>query len=87
MRESDSRPDQIELSEDQNPAEESGEKDGAVNRRWLIDPLDGTTNYSHAYPFFAVSIGLEQEGEMVLGVVYKRSAVDEMLWAIKGEGF
>lgn len=71
--------------EDQILAEESGEKDGAIDRRWLIDPLDGTTNYSHAYPFFAVSIGLEQEGEMVLGVVYNAVA-DEMFWAIKGEG-
>lgn len=37
---------------------------------WLIDPLDGTTNYAHGYPHFAVSIGLEREGRMLLGVIY-----------------
>src|SRR5688500_2156865 len=37
---------------------------------WVVDPLDGTTNYSHGYPHFAVSIGLEREGTVVLGVVY-----------------
>lgn len=66
-------------------AEESGEKSGERNRRWLIDPLDGTTNYTHAYPFFAVSVGLEVDGEMALGVVYNAVA-DELFWAIKGEG-
>ena len=71
--------------EDEVLAEESGEKKGAKDRRWLIDPLDGTCNYTHSYPFFAVSIGLEAAGEMVMGVVYN-AMTDEMFWAIKGEG-
>ena len=71
--------------EDEVLAEESGEKKGSKNRRWLIDPLDGTTNFTHSYPFFSVSIGLEENGEMVLGVVYNVIS-DELFWAIKGKG-
>jgi myo-inositol-1(or 4)-monophosphatase len=41
-----------------------------ADTRWVIDPLDGTTNYAHGYPVFCVSIALEREGEIVLGVVY-----------------
>ena len=54
-------------------------------RRWYIDPLDGTTNYIHAYPMFAASIALEYEGEMVLGVTYDPMR-DEMFHAVRGEG-
>jgi len=43
---------------------------GAGKLRWIIDPLDGTTNYAHGYPIFCVSIALENEGEIILGVVY-----------------
>lgn len=50
-------------------AEESGGS-GAARVRWIVDPLDGTTNFAHNYPFFAVSIGVEVDGEMVAGVVY-----------------
>lgn len=71
--------------DDEVLAEESGEKKGARNRRWLIDPLDGTTNYTHSYPFFSTSIGLEENGQMALGVVFN-AMTDEMFWAIKGEG-
>ncbi len=50
---------------------EEGSKGGTnPDFRWIIDPLDGTTNYAHGVPFFAVSIGLEAYGEIVLGVVY-----------------
>lgn len=52
---------------------------------WVIDPLDGTTNFAHGYPHFAVSIGLEFRGEPVMGVVYDPMR-DEMFFAITGEG-
>ena len=68
-------------------AEEGGNSapNGKSERRWLVDPLDGTTNFTHAYPFFAVSIGLEESGELVLGVVYNPMS-NELFWAEKGEG-
>jgi myo-inositol-1(or 4)-monophosphatase len=51
--------------------EESGKLPGEEgDRRWIVDPLDGTTNYAHGLPIFAVSIALEREGEIVLGVVH-----------------
>ncbi len=53
--------------------------------KWIIDPLDGTTNYLHGYPCFCVSIGLEAEGEMSLGVVYD-PIHDELFLAEKGKG-
>jgi myo-inositol-1(or 4)-monophosphatase len=64
-------------------AEESSREAGA--RRWLIDPLDGTTNFIHSYPMFCVSIGLESEGEMVLGVVLD-IVRDELFLARRGAG-
>src|SRR5262249_17167806 len=51
-------------------AEEGGLGETSSDYRWIVDPLDGTSNYAHGYPVFAVSIGLEYRGEMVLGVVY-----------------
>src|SRR6185369_9615476 len=55
-------------------AEESGEAVLSGGKRsewkWIIDPLDGTTNYAHSYPCFAVSIGLEQAGVLEVGVIY-----------------
>jgi myo-inositol-1(or 4)-monophosphatase len=51
-------------------AEESGRSSGQEDARWIVDPLDGTTNYAHGLPIFAVSIALERAGEVVLGVVY-----------------
>jgi myo-inositol-1(or 4)-monophosphatase len=54
-------------------------------RRWYIDPLDGTTNYIHAYPMFAVSIALEVDGRMDLGVTYDPMR-DEMFTAVRGRG-
>ena len=50
-------------------AEESGTHEGA-RVRWIVDPLDGTTNFAHNYPFFGVSIGVEVDGELVAGVVH-----------------
>ena len=53
--------------------------------KWVIDPLDGTTNFAHGFPFFAVSIGIEKEGQLIAGVVYN-PMLDEMITAIKGKG-
>jgi myo-inositol-1(or 4)-monophosphatase len=66
-------------------AEESGAHNTGHNQRWIIDPLDGTTNYTHSYPFFSVAIGFEDNGEVILGVVYN-PYVNEIFWAIKGQG-
>ena len=54
-------------------------------RRWYIDPLDGTTNYIHAYPMFAASIALEAAGEMVMGVTFDPMR-DELFHAVRGGG-
>jgi myo-inositol-1(or 4)-monophosphatase len=51
-------------------AEESGASGAPTGVRWLIDPLDGTTNFAHNYPFFCVSIGVEVDGELAAGVVH-----------------
>jgi myo-inositol-1(or 4)-monophosphatase len=51
-------------------AEEGGKLAGEEDARWIVDPLDGTTNYAHALPIFCVSIALEKSGEMLLGVVH-----------------
>lgn len=65
--------------------EESGAHKTGSTRRWLIDPLDGTTNYTHTYPFFCVSIGFEDKGEMLCGVVFNPTT-NEMFWAEKDKG-
>ncbi|WP_111429787.1 inositol monophosphatase family protein [Rhodobacteraceae bacterium DSL-40] len=66
--------------------EESDEVKGAdPTRRWIVDPLDGTTNFLHGLPHWAVSIALEHKGEIVAGVVYD-PAKDEMFVAEKGAG-
>ncbi len=65
--------------------EESAFKNKGSPWRWIIDPLDGTTNYLHGYPCFCVSIGLEAEGEMKLGVVYD-PVHDELFLSEKGRG-
>lgn len=51
-------------------AEEGGRLSGEEDTRWIVDPLDGTINYAHGLPLFAVSIALERAGEVVLGVVH-----------------
>lgn len=66
--------------------EETGATAGAdPTRRWIVDPLDGTTNFLHGMPHWAVSIALEHKGEIVSAVVYD-PAKDEMFWAEKGAG-
>ena len=66
--------------------EESGETEGEdTRRRWIVDPLDGTTNFLHGIPHFAISIGLEEDGAMVAGLVYDPLR-DELFWAEKGVG-
>jgi len=71
-------------------AEESGATSPATPEaqdewRWIIDPLDGTTNYAHGYPCFCVSIGLEHLGKLELGVIYDPMR-DELFTAERGEG-
>ena len=53
--------------------------------RWIIDPLDGTTNYVHGFPFYAVSIGLEHAGELIVGVIFDPTR-DEIFTAVRGHG-
>ncbi len=66
--------------------EESGEIKGKNEHfRWIIDPLDGTTNFLHGIPHFAISIALEQDKDIVAGVVYD-PIKDELFWAEKGGG-
>jgi len=66
-------------------AEEGGGDDLNSPYKWIIDPLDGTVNYSHAFPIFCVSIGFLEEGTVKLGVVYDASR-DELFVAEKGKG-
>jgi myo-inositol-1(or 4)-monophosphatase len=67
-------------------AEESGAAGaGAARVRWLCDPLDGTTNYAHNYPFFAVSVGVEADGAMAAGAVFD-PVREEMFAAAAGHG-
>jgi myo-inositol-1(or 4)-monophosphatase len=72
-------------SDDAILSEEDGETSGSSGRVWIIDPLDGTTNYAHGIPHFAVSIGIERDGERELGVVYDPMK-EELFWAVRGEG-
>jgi len=66
--------------------EESAEVAGAdPTRRWIVDPLDGTTNFLHGLPHWAISIGLEHKGEIVASVIYN-PAGEELFAAEKGAG-
>jgi len=66
--------------------EESGADEGRDPRwRWIVDPLDGTTNFLHGIPHFAISIGLEKDNEIVAGVILN-PITDELYWAEKGQG-
>ena len=65
--------------------EEGMGQDGGDPFRWIVDPLDGTTNYVHGYPCFSVSIALESEGEIILGVIYN-PVLGEMFAARRGQG-
>jgi myo-inositol-1(or 4)-monophosphatase len=69
-------------------AEESGATvsvEHSSEFKWIIDPLDGTTNYAHGYPCFCVSIALERAGQIIIGVIYDPLR-DEMFAAERGEG-
>ena len=66
-------------------AEEGSRVESNSGFLWVIDPLDGTTNYAHGYPSFSVSIGLESNGEILLGVVYDPMR-DELFSAVRGAG-
>ena len=67
-------------------AEEGGEIPGAdKTRRWIVDPLDGTTNFLHGLPHWAISIALEHKGQITAAVVFD-PAKDEMFYAEKGQG-
>jgi myo-inositol-1(or 4)-monophosphatase len=66
-------------------AEEGGGTETESPFRWHVDPLDGTTNFAHGYPCFAVSIGLEETGELIAGVIYQPVS-GELFTAIKSEG-
>ena len=66
-------------------AEEGGESGNFSGRRWIVDPLDGTTSYAHGLPHFSVSIALEEDAEVVAGVVYN-PCVNECFSAVRGGG-
>ena len=65
--------------------EEKTVKDSGASLRWIIDPLDGTTNFIHGIPLFAVSIALQQDDDLLIGVVYEVN-LDECFSAYKGGG-
>ena len=65
--------------------EETGTYGNGAQFRWVIDPVDGTTNYAHHLPYFAVAIGLEENGETVVGVVYDPIA-EQFFSATRGGG-
>jgi myo-inositol-1(or 4)-monophosphatase len=66
-------------------AEESGATQSGAPVKWIIDPLDGTTNFAHGYPFYCVSIAVEEKGEIVCGAVYD-PVREEMFSAARGAG-
>lgn len=66
-------------------SEEYGDYHGEAEYIWVLDPLDGTTNYFQGIPIFAISIALQHRGETLLGLVYN-PALEEMFEAIKGQG-
>ncbi|TNE59435.1 MAG: inositol monophosphatase, partial [Alphaproteobacteria bacterium] len=66
--------------------EEAGEITGVdQTHRWIVDPLDGTTNFLHGIPHFAISIALEREGELVAAVILN-PVTDELYWSERGKG-
>ncbi|MEN9766212.1 MAG: hypothetical protein RLZZ32_172, partial [Cyanobacteriota bacterium] len=67
-------------------AEESGQQQrGSTGLQWCVDPLDGTTNYAHGYPFFGTSIGLTWQGLPLLGALAV-PALNQLYWAAPGQG-
>ncbi|MBD5634951.1 MAG: inositol monophosphatase [Candidatus Eremiobacteraeota bacterium] len=65
--------------------EEGGVRSGTSDERWIVDPLDGTTNYAHGYPMYCVSIAYERAGDVLAGAIYA-PVFDEMFAAEKGAG-
>ncbi len=74
-----------EFPQDDIIAEEKANRFDGSKNRWIIDPLDGTTNYAHGYPFFCTSIAYEQEGTVTHGVVYN-PIFEELFFTRKGAG-
>lgn len=66
-------------------AEESGSSEKNTEFRWIIDPIDGTTNFLHGVPYFAISIGLEKNKEIICGMIFN-PITNEMFYAEKGKG-
>lgn len=65
--------------------EEAGVTPGSDGYRWIVDPLDGTTNYAHGLPLFATSIALERDGELLVGVIHF-PVLNETYTAVRGRG-
>lgn len=65
--------------------EEGGEVEGDGQHRWIIDPLDGTTNFLHGIPHFGISVALERQGQIIAGLIYN-PVTDEMFSAERGGG-
>ncbi|MBX7221539.1 MAG: inositol monophosphatase [Blastocatellia bacterium] len=65
--------------------EEGGLSEQTSAYRWIVDPLDGTTNYAHGYPCFCVSVALEHEGTVIVGAIYDPTR-DELFAAERGQG-
>lgn len=65
--------------------EEGGVRRGTSQERWIVDPLDGTTNFAHGYPLFCISIAYERDGELLAGVVYA-PMMNELFAAERGAG-
>jgi myo-inositol-1(or 4)-monophosphatase len=63
-------------------AEESGEKQKKGKFKWIIDPIDGTSNFAHGFPWFCISIGVEIDGELAFGAIYN-PLLDELFFAEK----
>lgn len=74
-----------ERPDDSILGEEGAERHGSTDVRWVIDPLDGTVNYLYQLPHWAVSIGVEIDGEPAVGVVHV-PRLEQTYWAILGEG-
>ena len=65
--------------------EEGGERAGKTGVRWIVDPLDGTTNYAHGFPVFATSVGLLWRGLPLIGAL-ELPALNQSFWAAAGAG-
>jgi myo-inositol-1(or 4)-monophosphatase len=66
-------------------AEESGRRSGSGDFEWCVDPLDGTTNFAHGFPFFGTSVGLTWRGQPLIGA-FAMPAMEQVFWAAPGQG-